>query len=181
MIKKTELNFILHEEFKITGISDIRIDNLTCDIDHQTLSFNVNFDLILPDVKGVGQYKIEGKAKIFPIRGRGQTILKLTALKTTVRLIGAYDDNKFTINTLEVTFDLNNVKFYFENFLHKNLSEFGNKLLSKIVKPLIYYAFFQNGEQMEKLKQRWKKSIEKELNIQVKVYMSSLQQRVFYF
>jgi hypothetical protein len=162
--KKTDINVILDKDFKITGLSNIRVDHLKCDVDHQTLSLEVDVDLVLLKVEGAGQYQMEGKANIFPIRGYGKATFEVTELKAKGKLIAAYDDNKFTINTLQLKFDLDNVKLHLENFLDENVSEWANSLLNNIAKTLIYKTIFDNDKRKEQLKKKLKDVIEKKVN-----------------
>jgi hypothetical protein len=166
---KTHINFVLDKDFKITGLSKIRIDDLKCGVDDQKLSLKVNTDLVLLNVQGVGQYKLEGKANvlplvILPLRGNGKATFEVKQLKAKGELTAIYNINKFTIDTLQVKFDLDNVNFLFENLLDNNLSKFVNKLLNMKAKPLIYEGLFENNKRMKELKQGLKDFIEKQIN-----------------
>lgn len=159
--RRNRLHFTLARDFKLYGLSKMKLTNHKSIFDPYKMILDIQFDYEIPQLFGTGQYKTDGRLVWVPIRGRGQANFTCQDVTGAVKVLAHVDAKKEQFEAKFVDLDLNceTVRFSLENFIDPGLTKAANSLLNIIGKRLFDRLISNNEAMLDDIAQHIKAAI----------------------
>ncbi|CAH2084387.1 unnamed protein product [Euphydryas editha] len=127
VVKNPALN-VIFEDTVVTGLAGFRLNNFKINVEKGKVLLDFTANVTLK-----AHYEMDGQVLILPIKGSGQTKIKITNLNIVIRYTYKTVDGYWTITDHKDTYKMDNAHFKFTNLFggNKELADTTIKFLNE--------------------------------------------------